>query len=1180
MVCIQESASWGKLNGFQYSGLTVLCGDAPDRLSDCCFLVPSLWLPATRKTYFGRDWSGIVLGNSIFISAHIIDHTKEGGRAERVFQETLNYTYKIRSQFSEEDFAVVLGVDANVTLPADYDNVSGSSVLQPAPSHKPSMQSAVIGWMQALGVRALNTFGHQLGNVDPGVMWTCGTKRRLGKRTQIDFVCVSANMNGTASPSSVDAKCFRRSDHRPVTAHLVYDDSTFKVQCKERSLKGWRPAGEDELSMFQARCFEAAETCPDLSTFQARILDEARAIKFETSSQRRSHFRNCFNDEVRRLKLLVSCCGEEERRKTVVMLRKAKQRRRRANNEQALGSLRLATTRRQVPIRLRVDGELSENRSDWLVEAQKFGERRFGDVAKDPRQPRRALQEVYSAAKAAEMDGIRCTTPSLLMILGARSRLRSGSAAGADGCPPEVYKSIPFAAVVRAKELFHERLKEEASVDPLTWKIIEFIGLQKVPGAFDLEDFRWIAKLDCMQKWYLRSLRPCYQRAIRPTIVAAYGFKRGRNTGDVVNLIRTLLTFAHTWAKALQLHVYVSSQDVATAFDAMDHELLKEAMLKRGLHPRLVFGLLRELTDMKGHISIPSAGTSEPFDFRKGGKQGGVETPDEWNMLVEFLLEPLVRSWRERGFGIQLVEWATGITHVVWADNIWLIAASLEQLQIMTDELTETIYSARLRWKPKSLQILCGGLALGTKPKLSTMTTDLNILDYDVVECLEVLGSLLDGRGSTYASIHHRLRKAEGVFWSNSHAFLGPGSVGSKLKAWASGPASSSILDSSGWAINQGVMHFLRRWEFRWLRKLLRFRWKPNEGHMHFAKRTARIIERWATQHRFKMLHHRVLTAIYKEAYNEKDFIPEGGQPHTRELRAVRSRAWWDRIRLIPTIHKDPLERHSAPGQVAEWEDPLVTAFGVNWREIRNGFHDKAAWMKQCPSFINKICEAWGLPKLQLEKPVLDDELVEATRDAKRVKCIGSIHDRPVEHDSPEVQPLKLEWARGHQCFVFMVDCQALAEIINGRMPLLADELETCLEDAVNHLEALLARGWLPHGFWTDPVKWVRRSRNVVADYLCNVTMDQRQTWHEVFRELLPQDFNILVHSDGGSRSQCSAAAWIAEACFMYEGAWKTIPIACSGVFFECRMSSFSAEAWALYHAINFCEKFIRERET
>ena len=93
----------------------------------------------------------IAIGSNIFISAHIIDHTTEGGRAEVVFQETTTFIYSIRSQYPNESFAVVTGVDANVTLPAGYDDVTGSSVLKPAPSHKTNMQSAVFGMATSFG---------------------------------------------------------------------------------------------------------------------------------------------------------------------------------------------------------------------------------------------------------------------------------------------------------------------------------------------------------------------------------------------------------------------------------------------------------------------------------------------------------------------------------------------------------------------------------------------------------------------------------------------------------------------------------------------------------------------------------------------------------------------------------------------------------------------------------------------------------------------------------------------------------------------------------------------------------------------------------------------------------------------------------------------------------------------
>jgi hypothetical protein len=312
---------------------------------------------------------------------------------------------------------------------------------------------------------------------------------------------------------------------------------------------------------------------------------------------------------------------------------------------------------------------------------------------------------------------------------------------------------------------------------------------------------------------------------------------------DIVSLIQSILTFCHTWCKALQIEVFISSQDVATAFDSMDHDVLKAAMLSRGLHPRLVFGLLRELTEMKG-ISMPGAGTSESFHFGLGGKQGGVETPDEWNMLMESILEDVVNSWEDRQFGLRLPGWEKGITHVVWADNVWLISVTKKQLATMVEEHTEAIYAAKLKWKATSLEVLCGGLVQNCPLDLIIVLPSIELLTYTVVQNMEVLGTKLDGKGSTHTSMQHRLSKAEAGFWAKSRTFLGPGSVKSKLRAWAVGPAASALLDASSWTVNKGNLHYLRRWEYRWLRKIFRFRWKPDEGRMLFAGRTARIFER------------------------------------------------------------------------------------------------------------------------------------------------------------------------------------------------------------------------------------------------------------------------------------------------------------------------------------------------
>ena len=134
------------------------------------------------------------------------------------------------------------------------------------------------------------------------------------------------------------------------------------------------------------------------------------------------------------------------------------------------------------------------------------------------------------------------------------------------------------------------------STDPVAWTIINFIGLPKVRNACRLQQFRWIGKLSCFMKWYLQSLRPTYLTQTRPCGVQTYGFKPQRRTSDVTALIKEVLHHSYTWGRPL----FVSSQDVETAFDSMPHEHVANAMLNRGLHAGSALSLMRELFKCQG----------------------------------------------------------------------------------------------------------------------------------------------------------------------------------------------------------------------------------------------------------------------------------------------------------------------------------------------------------------------------------------------------------------------------------------------------------------------------------------------------------------------------------------------------------------------------------------------------
>eukprot|EP00959_Pyramimonas_sp_CCMP1952_P252449 5274525-Pyramimonas_sp.AAC.1 len=76
----------------------------------------------------------------------------------------------------------------------------------------------------------------------------------------------------------------------------------------------------------------------------------------------------------------------------------------------------------------------------------------------------------------------------------------------------------------------------------------------------------------------------------------------------------------------------------------MPHDLAHEHSLARGVADRDVALRMRGLAGLRARMPIPVAGTSKPFLFARGGEQGDVETPDEWNCMTEYLLEPIVES--------------------------------------------------------------------------------------------------------------------------------------------------------------------------------------------------------------------------------------------------------------------------------------------------------------------------------------------------------------------------------------------------------------------------------------------------------------------------------------------------------------------------------------------------------
>ena len=127
---------------------------------------------------------------------------------------------------------------------------------------------------------------------------------------------------------------------------------------------------------------------------------------------------------------------------------------------------------------------------------------------------------------------------------------------------------------------------------------------------------------------------------MKRSTVGTMCFRQGYSCEDIAAIVRQTLFIAYRWG----LPLILGSADIATAFDTMEHETLGQSLLGRGAHPDLARALLREVSCMTCRVNFPCAGQSEAFPLEHGGKQGGVETPEEFNIMTEHALEPIVSA--------------------------------------------------------------------------------------------------------------------------------------------------------------------------------------------------------------------------------------------------------------------------------------------------------------------------------------------------------------------------------------------------------------------------------------------------------------------------------------------------------------------------------------------------------
>ena len=362
----------------------------------------------------------------------------------------------------------------------------------------------------------------------------------------------------------------------------------------------------------------------------------------------------------------------------------------------------------------------------------------------------------------------------------------------------------------------------------------------------------WIGKSEILQNIYQRWFLPELEDQLKPTPVKSAGVCKGCTSDDVPGFIREMLVSHDRWGEE-DLFV-ITSQDVRTAFDEMDHSKLHRSLHNRGICSHMCAVILRGLQGMQLQMAIPEAGFSGAIDMEQGGLQGGSVTPFCFRTMLEAIMEPLVREWEFLGYGARTT-FGTRMTHIIWADNMWLLSNNLDEMWFMTQHLAQAIYEACFRWKESSLEIMIVGEGQEDNPfGLLSVNMEGQDMVYKHVQEMWVLGSLMDKRGRTSVSVSARIRVASNHYYRNLKVWNKPGNERMKITKWVEVFHGCMMHGARNWHVAKKVLADIRTLELRYLRKILWIRRRKLDGldeagnrllepYYKFLKRSAAMIE-------------------------------------------------------------------------------------------------------------------------------------------------------------------------------------------------------------------------------------------------------------------------------------------------------------------------------------------------
>ncbi|KAK2710048.1 hypothetical protein QYM36_013648 [Artemia franciscana] len=275
--------------------------------------------------------------------------------------------------------------------------------------------------------------------------------------------------------------------------------------------------------------------------------------------------------------------------------------------------------------------------------------------------------------------------------------LKGGTAAGVDGIPILLFKNFLSILMPIIVLLCNKVLR--SGQWPSAWKTSLFIPLFKRGNPKAHENYRLIALVPALSKVLEKILDTRLSNWLNKNNLIHEeqgGFRTGYGMTDSVFILKALID---KYGKD-KTCLYVGFLDLHKAFDSVNRELLKDAMLNIDLPHSFVRLIVSMYTCVSGIIQVGNR-FSKLFYIKRGVKQGSTLSPKLFNIFVNDVVNFLENRWAPKvSLGTQK------LSLLLFADDIALVANKPRDLQTLLNLIEEYLHIKKLKLNTEKSEVV------------------------------------------------------------------------------------------------------------------------------------------------------------------------------------------------------------------------------------------------------------------------------------------------------------------------------------------------------------------------------------------------------------------------------------------------------------------------------------------